>query len=96
MVAQTSIEGAEQPRKNGLTFTRALGFIFPLLALLLCVRAQNDPDLWWHIRSGQIMIQTGDVIRADPFSYTMFGVFRTHHEWLSEPVMAWLYDTFGQ
>ncbi len=95
MLTETSTEGAKQPSVKGLTFTRALGFIFPLLALLLLIRPQDDADLWWHIRSGQVMSQTGDVIRADPFSFTKAGVFRTHHEWLSEPVMAWLYDTFG-
>ncbi len=78
-----------------LSFSVTLGLALPFVAILLTLQPQYDPDMWWHIRSGQVMLETGQVIRGDMFSHTMPGVLRPHHEWLSQPVMAWFYNTMG-
>jgi hypothetical protein len=57
-----------------------------LLLGLLAMTARNavDPDLWWHLRTGRWIIETGDVPHADPFSFTRAGSPWVSHEWLSE------------
>jgi hypothetical protein len=40
--------------------------LFGLLAMT--TRNATDPDLWWHLRTGQWIVETGHVPRADPFS----------------------------
>ena len=30
----------------------------------------NDPDLWWHLRTGQQTVETRSIPHDDPFSYT--------------------------
>src|SRR5262249_6148438 len=53
---------------------------------LLAITARNavDPDLWWHLRTGQLIVETGHVPHADPFSFTRNGSPWVSHEWLSE------------
>lgn len=79
-----------------ITLRRFLIFTaFALVAILGARPHVYDPDMPWHIRSGQIMLQTGDVIRGDLYSHTLPGVLRPHHEWLSEVIDAVLYNAFG-
>jgi hypothetical protein len=46
-----------------------------------------DPDLWWHLRTGQAIVEQQAVPRADPFSFTFAGRPWLNHEWLAEVVM---------
>ena len=54
-----------------------------------------DPDLGWHVRAGQYMVQTRSVIRHDPFSWTMPGYPWVDHEWATDTVTALLYGAGG-
>ena len=71
----------------------------PALVLLLIVIADSlqftDPDLWGHIRFGQAVIAAGHLINTDPYSYSAFGMPWHNHEWLTELLMGWLYNSFG-
>lgn len=56
-----------------------------LLGLLgMTARPATDPDLWWHLRTGQWIIETGQIPHSDPFSFTRAGEPWVSHEWLSE------------
>ena len=71
----------------------------PALVLLLIVIADShqltDPDLWGHIRFGQAVIAAGHLINTDPYSYSASGMPWHNHEWLTELLMGWLYNSFG-
>src|SRR6202043_2350640 len=56
--------------------------LFGLLAMT--ARPATDPDLWWHLRTGQWIVETGHVPHSDPFSFTRAGHTWVSHEWLSE------------
>jgi hypothetical protein len=60
-------------------------------AFLVLIRPINDPDIWWHLRTGQYICQNLSIPRTDIYSFTVFGQPWTAHEWLSEVVM---YGTF--
>jgi len=47
-----------------------------------------DNDVWWHIRTGEIVLDTGRVPRTDPFSHTAEGHVWITHEWLAEVITA--------
>ncbi|HTW87390.1 MAG TPA: hypothetical protein VMD75_05245 [Candidatus Binataceae bacterium] len=71
----------------------------PALLLLIIVVADygqlTDPDLWGHIRFGQdALAQSGRVLH-DTYSYTAFGHLFPNHEWLTDIVMATVYDHLG-
>jgi hypothetical protein len=55
----------------------------------------GDGDVSWHIAAGQWMIAHHAIPYADPFSYTFLGKPWVAHEWLSEIVMALVFDGFG-
>jgi hypothetical protein len=64
---------------------------------LLALTARNaiDPDLWWHLRTGQWIVETGHVPHTDPFSFTRAGHAWIAHEWLSEFVFYELWKHAG-
>ena len=47
-----------------------------------------DPDMGWHLRVGEQIVNTGEIPRHDTFSHTMPGFEWVDHEWL---VDAWLW-----
>ena len=58
-------------------------------------RGVTDPDVWWHLRSGQLIVQTHTVFHTDPYSFTRFGQPWIDHEWLSQVLMFSLYRLAG-
>jgi hypothetical protein len=72
-------------------------FAAVLLFGLLAMTARNaiDPDLWWHLRTGQWIVETGQVPHSDPFSFSRAGHAWVSHEWLSEVVFYELWKHGG-
>ena len=54
-----------------------------------------DPDLWGHLRFGQDLLRTGQVIRPDPYSYMTGDQMWINHEWLAEGIFALTYRAAG-
>ena len=57
-----------------------------LVALaVLTVRSRfDDPDMWWHLKMGEIIWTTHSIPTTDIFSYTTNHHAYTAHEWLSQ------------
>jgi hypothetical protein len=55
----------------------------------------KDGDTYWHIAVGRFIIDHRAIPFRDPFSYTMAGTLWSSHEWLSEIVLAFVYDAMG-
>ena len=77
----------------------SLSNVFPVVLLLglfgMTARPAIDPDLWWHLRTGQWIVETGHVPHSDPFSFTRAGHAWVSHEWLSEVVFYELWKHGG-
>jgi hypothetical protein len=54
-----------------------------------------DPDIYMHIAAGRWIIAHAAVPHADIFSHSMRGIPWVPHEWLSEVMIAYLYDHAG-
>src|SRR5690606_42089044 len=52
-----------------LTIERTMLVILFALLLALAARVPVDTDTWWHIHSGEYILQNG-IIYTDPFSHT--------------------------
>jgi hypothetical protein len=50
----------------------------------MAARNVTDPDIWWHLKTGQFIAEHRSVPHTDPFSYTRTGQPWVAHEWLSE------------
>ena len=53
----------------------------------MSLRSIIDPDFWWHLRTGQLMVQSRAILRVDPFSWSASGKAWITHEWLSELII---------
>jgi len=53
------------------------------LAFLFASRPINDPDFWFHLKTGEYIIKTGLMPRAETFSCTNLGQPWNAHQWLS-------------
>src|SRR5208283_1968808 len=80
----------ESSRYDGLLVKSLLDgkgvFLCVLLIGFLAMAARNavDPDLWWHLKTGQYIAEHKGVPHVDPFSYTRSGAPWVAHEWLTE------------
>jgi hypothetical protein len=54
-----------------------------------------DPDIWWHLRTGQWILAHGQVPVADPFSSYGMGKPWVAYSWLFEILVYGLYRYFG-
>ena len=67
-----------------------------LLAIVIAGAEQRaDPDLWGHLRFGQAVLVQHHLILNDPYSYSAPGHRWLNHEWLTEIMMALLYNHLG-
>jgi hypothetical protein len=68
-----------------------------LIALaFLTVRSRfNDPDMWWHLKSGEIIATTRMIPTTDTFSYTSNHQSTIPHEWLSQLFIYGAYKAGG-
>jgi hypothetical protein len=47
-----------------------------------------DPDVWWHIRTGQNILATGHWPTTDPYSFTVSGTPWMAYEWLGDAFLG--------
>jgi hypothetical protein len=69
--------------------------IFGLGLFTMATRSVTDPDVWWHLRTGQLIVQTHTVFHTDPYSFTRFGQPWVDHEWLSQVLIFGVYRLAG-
>ncbi|MBO9310088.1 MAG: hypothetical protein J7551_09935 [Chloroflexi bacterium] len=69
--------------------------IFFALLFAIATRAPTDTDTWWHLRTGEIILQTGALPLTDTFSHTRFGQAWDHVAWLAQIAMALSYRLLG-
>ena len=70
---------------KGLLQTKHV-FLTILFVGLLAMAARNvtDPDVWWHLKTGEYIAGHKSVPHTDPFSFTRAGQAWVAHEWLTE------------
>jgi hypothetical protein len=74
---------------------RVLVAIVALGVFALAARGLTDPDVWWHLRTGQLILRNHAVFHTDPFSFTRLGQTWVNHEWLSDIFIFWVYHAAG-
>jgi hypothetical protein len=72
-------------------------FLCVWLALVCCGRTElfRDPGVFWHTAAGQRMLDRGEIVRSDPFSFVVPGKHWVEYEWLADCGMALLYRASG-
>ena len=70
----------------------AAAFVITLLPVTSII---HDPDFWWHLRAGQLILAHGGLLGTDPFTFTVPTHAWTMHEWLIEVFYAALQAVSG-
>jgi len=76
------------------------GLLFPLCAAagafaIAATVPLVDPDMYWHLASGQWMLDHHEILRSDVFSSTVAGQPYSVGEWLGELVFAVVFNVGG-
>ena len=72
-----------------------LSFLIIIFALLMAVEKVHNNDIWWHLKTGQWIIETGKIPVTDPFTFTTPGAAWTPHYWLSDLLFATVFRVGG-
>ncbi len=74
-------------------------FLFAALTIGILLAGRSamlrDPGTFWHVAAGEWMLRSGEILRADPFSFTFFGRPWTDDQWLAECGMATVVRSWG-
>ena len=77
------------------SFPVMLASLLTVLAVLSVRDRFSDPDMWWHLRTGQIIWNTHTIPTTDMFSWTTHHHAWVPHEWLSQVIIYGAYKFGG-
>lgn len=69
-----------------MTTRRLFVALFAIALFTMALRETIDPDMWWHLRTGEFILDHG-LPRQDVFSFTVPENEWITHEWLSQLFM---------
>jgi hypothetical protein len=72
-----------------------LASLLAMLAVLTVRQRFDDPDMWWHLKTGEVIWTTHTIPTTDLFSYTTHHHAWIPHEWLSQVVIYGAYRFGG-
>ncbi len=80
-----------------LTFRQVFPVVLLTMIFVLALRqsAMLDPDLWWHLKAGEQIVNTRSIPHTDDFSFTKNGAEWVAHEWLSEVLIYGMFRLTG-
>ena len=96
------VRGLAETRANSMSLVQRI-FSFPAMLGALLVGGVAtiartffvDPDVWWHIKSGQVILATHHWPTTDPYSYSVAGQHWIAFEWVGEVLLATMYRLGG-
>ena len=77
------------------SFPVMLACLLAMLAVLTVRQRFDDPDMWWHLKIGEVIWTTHTIPTTDLFSYTTNHHASITHEWLSELLIYGAYRLGG-
>jgi len=81
--------------QNDSTLRRAFCLCVLCLAVFQFSENTADPDLWGHVLFGQQAVQTGGLMKTDPYSWTANGHEWMNHEVVAEIALGWAHRWLG-
>lgn len=78
--------------RRSLLLTAVLGVA---LSLSLQFSLVTDPDIWWHLRTGQWILTHGAIPQTDPFSSLGDNVSWVAYSWLFAVILYGFYQAWG-
>jgi hypothetical protein len=73
----------------------AVGLALLVLAVTAGCKKIRDFDYWWHLRTGQLIVETGAIPKTDPYTYTVPGSRWIDIHWLFQLALYGAYSLGG-
>ncbi|CAG0936229.1 hypothetical protein TFLX_05095 [Thermoflexales bacterium] len=80
---------------KAFTLPRLVTLLAFIALFAMAVRTPADTDMYWHLRTGQFILETRTIPAADPFSWTAFGAPWVDVHWLSQVILYSSYALLG-
>jgi len=77
-----------------MSVRRLFTILFAIALFTMAVRETLDPDMWWHLRTGEAIL-AGGIPTHDIFSFTVTEHEWVTHEWGSQVIMWLIYKVAG-
>ena len=78
-------------RKSNISLI-SITFIF--VAIISVFKIANY-DIWYHLKAGEVIVNTHNILKQDIFSYTSEGKAWINHQWLAQVVFHSIYKIAG-
>ena len=85
----------ETKHKKTKLLSKIAWVIVILVSIVSCIKFIYEPDIWWQIRTGNWILENGQVPKIDMLSYTYFGDPWINVKWGAEVIMAFINNTLG-
>src|SRR6185295_5343392 len=100
LLARSDKAAVSPDKENGLlsvirSSRRLLVVVFMLVIFAAAARPIKDPDFYWHLKTGQYLLETRSIPSVDIFSSVKFGSEWVTHEWMSELFMYSVFKLSG-
>jgi len=76
-------------------FDLGLVGLFLALAFLLGVFPLKDTDFYWHLRTGDLIREFGEIPRVDFYTFTRAGAPWIDLHWIYQVAISWIYERGG-
>ncbi len=99
-VSSGSIFGSWTQRLQAIASTKLLAWVgltclFAALPLYYIQHARlADPDIWWHMRAGEWIVQNHQIPHVDPFSASTLGRAWVDYSWIFDVGSYWVVSHF--
>lgn len=54
-----------------------------------------DPDFWWHLKTGEVMVQNGGLLQSDPFTFSGDGDMSSREALILKGYWLWELAAYG-
>lgn len=81
--------------RAAFSFPVLIAFLVSLLGVLTVRSRFNDPDMWWHLRTGKVIWTTHVIPITDIYSFTTNHHAYVPQEWLSQVLIYGAYKLGG-
>jgi hypothetical protein len=86
--AESSASSASELLRRLFSFPALLGAVLVGAVYLFARAFIVDPDCWWHIKTGELILATHHFPHTDPYSFTVAGQPWLAFEWGGDVVLA--------
>ena len=94
-IATVQTSGAGALLQRVFSFPALLGAAIVGATAIIARAFVVDPDVWWHIKNGQVILATHHWPTTDPYSFSVAGQHWIAFEWIGDVLLATMYRLGG-